>query len=701
MKRMLRISKCKYLAAGLAALAVGLAVLAWPVSARCEALMPEQVRAKAEDMADTPDPAGPPDRISVFVHVQPAADRGPIRAFASEKGGIVKYEYKTVLPNVMNLRNIPVTAVAALKRVPGVARVVEDKYHEHLIKLDESTPLIQGLQTQIIAAGFNADGSGVRVCVCDTGIDMDHIMYADRIDATASYDFHNNDPNPEDDHGHGAHVAGIAVGGSGLEVNFGCEGAEPFQGVAPEATLIGVKVLDQSGGGYDSNVIAGINHCADQSPSGGRADVINLSLGEGEYSGTCDDSLLTAAANAAVDAGVVVVAAAGNEGNSNALCSPACGSKVIAVGATYKDDYPNCEDSTDEFNWCLEWLLPPIICNESCTDTSPRQDDLVCFSNNSDNLDVVAPGSVIWSADIAGVYYIRATSGTSMASPHVAGLAALVLSMEPTLTPQQVRGYIRAGAIDMGPTGFDPGYGYGRIDVIETLSLLGTCGDGTCDDGEDPCNCADDCGPPPSTETDCTDGIDNNCDGSTDCADPDCGNDSACSSGNCNNNGVCDPGEDCDTCPDDCINGQGGGTCDACFKGRCDGRCQPSKEGSDCADCASSYCCGDGICEGDEDSYNCEVDCGQPQSTETDCTDGIDNDYDGLTDCADPDCGNDSACLSSSCNNDGDCDPGEDCKNCPNDCDGKLTGKPSGRYCCGNGIQEDPEGDGSICDGQY
>jgi parallel beta-helix repeat protein len=151
-------------------------------------------------------------------------------------------------------------------------------------------------------------------------------------------------------------------------------------------------------------------------------------------------------------------------------------------------------------------------------------------------------------------------------------------------------------------------------------------------------------------------------------------------------------GEDCDTCPADCIGAQGG-TCDACFKGICDGSCNPRKEGLDCADCASSYCCGDYICEGDEDTYNCavdcgappfcgdsncdpgedkcncSVDCGPPDLIETNCADGIDNDCDDLTDCDDIDC--DCACLplGSSCTSDGEC------------CSEKCAGKPGSKIC--------------------
>jgi hypothetical protein len=137
---------------------------------------------------------------------------------------------------------------------------------------------------------------------------------------------------------------------------------------------------------------------------------------------------------------------------------------------------------------------------------------------------------------------------------------------------------------------------------------------------------------------------------------------------NCGN-GTCDAGEDCGSCPEDCISGQGG-TCEACFKGVCNGECHPTKEGPACADCAPGWCCGDGACEGEEDSFNCAIDCGAPPvcpdgtcdpgedscncaadcgappATEVNCGNGVDDDCDGLLDCEDmADCGGDPACT--------------------------------------------------------
>ena len=112
-----------------------------------------------------------------------STERANVKAFTAQAGGFVRYEYKTVLPNVMNLRDLTDADIEALKVMPGVVKIEPDQYHPNLVKLDEATPLVRGLQSQITAAGLSADGSGVRVCVCDTGIDMDHIMYADRIDS--------------------------------------------------------------------------------------------------------------------------------------------------------------------------------------------------------------------------------------------------------------------------------------------------------------------------------------------------------------------------------------------------------------------------------------------------------------------------------------------------------------------------------------
>jgi len=121
-----------------------------------------------------------------------------------------------------------------------------------------------------------------------------------------------------------------------------------------------------------------------------------------------------------------------------------------------------------------------------------------------------------------------------------------------------------------------------------------------------------------------------------------------------------------------------------------------------CSSYASkSDCTNDPTCEwvGSPKSGHCQ-DAGGGTPAEV-CDNAADDDGDGLTDCDDPDCTNDPACATGACDNDGVCESGEDCNSCAGDCDGVTGGKPASRYCCGNGIVEGPEGDGSICDGNY
>ncbi len=640
-----------------------------------------------EDLEAVPvgGPRGKPGLVSVLVYMEEgtiasAIERADVRAFAAQRGGVVKYEYNAVLPNVLNLRDIPESQVDALKELPGVVRIEEDEYHQNVLMLHDSMPLIRGLQSQITGAGYSADGAGVRICIVDTGIDSDHIMYSDRIDTSKGYDFYNDDSNPEDDHGHGSHCSGIAAGGTGLSWDPCGTGSMPFQGVAPEATLIGVKVLNSAGGGYDSDIIAGINYCADQSASGAQADVISMSIGTGNYSGPCTHSWAVAANNAVAN-GVVAVAASGNENYSNALSSPACGASVIAVGMTWKNDYPTCEDPTTNWNWGI------------CTDYAPQTDEVGCFSNESDYLDVTAPGANIWSAsNAAGGGSITGMSGTSMSCPTVAGLTALILSADGSLTPAEVRQIIRDGAIDMGSAGFDRAYGYGRIDVLNSLALVEPepeCEyDWECDDVN---LCTDDacvggfCEYTNNTDS-CDDGL--FCNGAD-----------TCSGGNCSVHAgdPCVGGSECaDSCnesADNCYDPAGTVCTDdgnVCTDNECDG-------GGSCVAYDNTDSCDDGLfCNGADtcSGGTCSVHAGDPCVGGSECADNCNEAADNCFDPAGTPCTDDgNVCTDDECDGAGTCgipntDPCDDGLFCT------LTDNCSGGVCVGTG---DPCEPGQYC----
>jgi hypothetical protein len=217
------------------------------------------------------------------------------------------------------------------------------------------------------------------------------------------------------------------------------------------------------------------------------------------------------------------------------------------------------------------------------------------------------------------------------------------------------------------------------------------------------------CVPTEDPEATCDDEQDNDCDDLVDCDDSDCDADPVCAPPvECNSNGVCEPylGEDCVSCASDCNGRQGGSPSKRFCCGDGDGQspvgCEDARcsiEGWSCVDVPTV--CGDLSCDAGESSCSCPEDCGSPQATELLCNDGLDDDCDGSVDCDDADCSADPACAQPACNSDLVCDPDEDCLSCADDCRGKQSGNPSNQYCCGNGVQEPPEGDGTICDGNY
>ncbi|MFG3267277.1 MULTISPECIES: S8 family peptidase [Streptomyces] len=239
-------------------------------------------------------------------------------------------------------------------------------------------------------------GAGVTVYVIDTGVRITHRDFGGR--ASYGWDFVGGDRGAGDGNGHGTHVAGTVAGTSA--------------GVAKKAKVVSVRVLDGAGAGTTARVIAGIDWVTRHAR---KPAVANLSLG-GPYSAQLD-----AAVRASIRSGVTYTVAAGNEGRAAALYSPADVREAITVGAT------------------------------------DRRDVRLAYSNHGSALDLFAPGvSILSTAHTSDTG--RATwSGTSMAAPHAAGVAALYLATRPRATPAQVQRALVAGATNGKVSGRGPG----------------------------------------------------------------------------------------------------------------------------------------------------------------------------------------------------------------------------------------------------
>ena len=276
----------------------------------------------------------------------------------------------------------------------------------------------------------------IVVAVIDTGIDASHIDL-DGGKVIAWVDYVNGRTSPYDDNGHGTHVAGI-IAGTG-------EGNAAYKGVAPGVALIGLKVLDSQGSGSFSDVQAAIEWCINNKDKY-NIRVINLSLGSSSSSDGTDS--VSQAANAAVDAGIVVVVAAGNSGPAKyTIGSPGAADKVITVGAGA---------DVGEGGFFLA----------SFSSRGPTADGRI-------KPDIVSPGYKITAPDAnSGSGYVT-YSGTSMATPFTAGVVALMLDANPSLTPVDVKNILAQTAIDWGPQGKDIDYGYGFIDPYEAVKAAG------------------------------------------------------------------------------------------------------------------------------------------------------------------------------------------------------------------------------------
>lgn len=291
-------------------------------------------------------------------------------------------------------------------------------------------------------------GKGVTVAIVDTGIAPHQDLTSPTNRIIGFKDFINGGSTPYDDNGHGTHCAGDALG------NGSASGGK-YKGMAPEANVVGVKVLDSSGAGDLSTIIAGVDWCI-QNKNQYNIRVISMSLGSPADQSAKDDPMVQSVEKA-WDAGIVVVVAAGNEGpDPKTIGSPATSAKVISVGAMDdKNTVSRGDDTVADFSSrgpTIDGFVKPDVLAPGVNIISLR-----------------SPGSLLdktMKSNRVETYYFS-LSGTSMATPIVAGVVALIIANNPSLTPDQVKDHLLNGAEDRGYPPNVQGRGY--IDVSKSL----------------------------------------------------------------------------------------------------------------------------------------------------------------------------------------------------------------------------------------
>lgn len=338
--------------------------------------------------------AGEPGSVSnsylVTLKGGTAAPSATGKGLATKDGAKISHTYGTALNGyAIEANERQARLLAADARVASVAqdtRVTVDRTQRNPPSwgLDRLDQPSLPLSKSYTSPG--SGGSGVTVYVIDTGIRITHKDFGGR--ASYGWDFVDNDATAQDGNGHGTHVAGTIAGTT--------------YGVAKKAKVVAVRVLDNAGAGTTSQVIAGIDWVTRHAH---KPAVANLSLG-GYHNAQLD-----AAVRNSIASGVTYTVAAGNDGLQAGLYSPADVKEAITVGATDKTDAR------------------------------------AAFSNYGPAVDLFAPGVSITSASYASDTGKATFSGTSMASPHAAGAAAVYLAVHPRATPAQVSAALVAGAV--------------------------------------------------------------------------------------------------------------------------------------------------------------------------------------------------------------------------------------------------------------
>ncbi len=303
--------------------------------------------------------------------------------------------------------------IRRLERMPEVKFVEKNYEFTPALVPDDPEYSNQWHLPQILADqawDLTQGGANAVIAILDSGVDATHPDLAGKL--VDGYNTYSNNTDTTDPYGHGTKVAGVA----GAATN----NAEGVAGVAGASPIMPVRVTNASGAATSASIADGITWAADHG-----ARVVNLS-----FNGVAGDAAIRTAAEYAFNHGTLVVAASGN-------CA--------------------CADPTAE---------TPFMLSVSATD---ENDGLAYFSSTGPYVDLSAPGTNILTTDLFGTYF--AYSGTSQASPVVAGVAALMYSANSSLTPTLVTQLLEASVVDLGSSGYDTGFGFGRVDALAAVTL--------------------------------------------------------------------------------------------------------------------------------------------------------------------------------------------------------------------------------------
>lgn len=277
-------------------------------------------------------------------------------------------------------------------------------------------------------------GKGINIAIVDTGLSL-HPDFQSRI--TGWYDALKGNPSPYDDSGHGSHVAGIAAGDGRISRGL-------YKGIAPEAGLIGVKVLNKKGNGTISDIMRGLNWIL-HNKERFQIRIVNISIGANDKKTFDENCDFVKKVNLLWDAGIVVIAAAGNKGpNRQTISAPGNSRKIITVGSS------DVCGTAEEPELSHSGIGPTLSCIKKP--------------------DVVAPGSRIISCSAGSEnrheQYYSMKSGTSMSTPIVTGAVALLLSKYPEMTPREVKIRLKNSCTDLNLPHEKQGWGLLNIAAL-------------------------------------------------------------------------------------------------------------------------------------------------------------------------------------------------------------------------------------------